>query len=198
MSLTRRRPMVSGVRFAGVAMLLGAASPLTAAPLDYNYLQASWLRVSPDLAHAEDADGYEARLSAPLEPGSFLRVSYSRYKNDASNAEVSALSGGIGMFSRIAEHADIYGLVSYETLDRKVVDKDSGYAIELGLRWATSSRLELDAGARYLNLDDSPDEVIWFGGLAVQLSPAIALTAQYSQGDDDRRYTAGLRFFSTE
>ena len=118
--------------------------------------------------------------------------------DDASNAEVSALSGGIGMFSRIAEHADIYGLVSYETLDRKVVDKDSGYAIELGLRWATSSRLELDAGARYLNLDDSPDEVIWFGGLAVQLSPAIALTAQYSQGDDDRRYTAGLRFFSTE
>lgn len=198
MSSVRRRPVMSGARLAGAAVLFGVTLPSTAAPLDYNYLQASWLRVSPDDSSREDADGYEARLSAPLEPGSFLRASYSRYKDDASGAEVSALSAGLGMFSRVSAGADIYGLVSYETLDRKIVDKDTGYAIELGMRWGSSARLELDAGARYLNLGDSPDEVIWFGGFVLQLSPAIALAAEYSQGDNDQRYTAGLRFFSTE
>lgn len=198
MSALRRRPVMPGAGLTGLGMLLSTALPATAAPLDYNYLQASWLRVSPDAAQQDDADGYQIDLSAPLEPGSFLRARYSRYENDGSAADVSSLSVGLGMFSRLSESADLYGAVSYETLDRKVVDKASGYAIELGLRMAGHARLELDLGARYRNLEDTPDELIWLAGVVLQLSPAIALAAQYSQGDDDRRYSAGLRFFSTD
>lgn len=198
MSLTWRRPALCGARMIGALALLGLATPLLASVPEYNYLQGSWLRVSPDDASLKDADGYQARLSAPLEPGSFLSAAYSRYEQDSSNAKVSALSVGIGMFSRMASGADIYGALSYETLDRKVVDKDSGYSIELGLRWALGSRFEFDAGARYLDLDDTSDGVIGFGGLMVRLSPAIALATRYSHSDEDQRYTVGLRFFSTE
>lgn len=195
---TRRRPLMSGARLIGTLALLGLATPLLAAVPEYNYLEGNWLRVSPDDASLKDADGYQARLSAPLEPGSFLSAAYSRYEQDASSAKVSALSVGIGMFSRMTSGADIYGALSYETLDRKVAKKDSGYSLELGLRWALGTRFELDAGARYLNLDDTSDGVIGFGGLMVRLSPAIAVVARYSHSDEDQRYTAGLRFFSTE
>ena len=198
MILTRRRPVSAGARLIGTLALLGLASPLFAAVPEYNYLQGSWLRVSPDDANIKEADGYQARLSAPLEPGSFLSAAYSRYEQPASNAKVSALSIGVGMYSRMASGADLYGTLSYETLDLKVVDKVAGYSLELGMRWAIGSRFELDAGARYLNLDDTADSVIGFGGLMFRLSPTLALAAQYSHSDEDRRYTAGLRFFSIE
>ena len=179
----------------GAAVLLATSGGAQAGQPTYNYLEASWLNISPK-AGSEDASGYQALLSSPLEPGNFLRASYSRSKLDDSGAKTSALSAGLGLYSPMQANTDVYGLVSYEEVDQKSVSKGKGYSLELGFRWLGDGKLEFGGGGRYLNLDDSGDELQWFADVVLALSPAIALSGHYAKGDDDSRYTLGLRFFS--
>jgi hypothetical protein len=176
----------------GVILLLFVPTISTAA-LDYNFLEASYLKESPDSSSEADNSGYQAILSAPLEAGNFTQLRYAHSKNDDTGSSDSVLSGGLGFYSPWQAGVDIYGLLSYEKHKQAGV-KDSGYSGELGVRWLLGESLEINGGGQYLKLGDRGESVTWLGGLNLRLAAGIALAGRYENAEGSSRYTVGLRF----
>lgn len=183
-------------RAATIAIALLATGAVSAQP-DYNYLEAQYQSLQPDLAGTPDADGYALRLSAPLEPGTFVRGEYSRATPDSGPGKRSQLRGGLGFFAPWVPGADVYGLALYEELDTGSGD-EKGFGGELGLRWQLRSGLELLGGGRYMDLDESASSQTWFGGFLLELTPGILLSAQYENAEGFDLLFAGLRFVTPQ
>lgn len=181
----------------GSAALLNAAfwwpAMAPAQGPSYNYLDAAYLAASPDEDNSPaERSGYEVTLSSPLEPQHFMHLRYQRSKADVDNARTSMLRAGLGYSGAFNASSDVYLILAYE--DHKIRDRDdTGYSAELGMRWLLSSRLEINGGGNYQLLDDAGEQIGWFGGLALSLTPGVALVGRYELGEDETRYSVGLR-----
>lgn len=191
MIFNRRRP--GWIRWAGVFVCAISTSAWSNPP-DYNYLEAAWLKSSPDDSAATDSDGYQIRISAPLDQNNFLRARYARVQDDAG-AKSSITAVGLGSYATLSPKTDFYGLLSYQDVDHKSAAGDKGGALELGLRFFATDQLQLDLGGRYRKLDRAGDDVQWFAEGLLHFLPGFALSAQYTLGKADSRYAVGLRLF---
>lgn len=178
---------------AGVFVCVVCA-PAWASPADYNYLDAAWLKSSPDDAAVADSDGYRLKVSAPLDQNNFLRASYGRLEDD-DGAKSSHTSVGLGSYTTLSPGTDFYGLLSYQDIDYKSAAGDKGGALELGLRFIAGQRTQLDLGVAYSKLERAGDEVQWLAEGLLHITPGFALSAQYRLGEADSRYAVGLRLF---
>lgn len=188
---------LSRLLLAGVtSSLLGTSPAVLASGLDYNYLEASYLRGNADDdAPSGEHRGFEVTLSAPLEDGNFMRVRYARSKAETDDATQTRISGGLGSHAAWNAMIDGYMLLSYEEYKFRGQDED-GYSGELGLRFGLSEILELSAAGQYLKLGKLGESVTWTGGLILELGRGVALSARYENAEGEARYTAGLRFYS--
>ena len=171
------------------------AGAVHAAGPGYNFLDLSYLAVTPeDEDLAAERDGYEIALASPLEPHHYLYVRYNRSEDDAKTARTTLLATGLAYWLNLNSTADAYLVLSYEEHDIRGARDDIGYAGESGLRWMLSPQLELTGGGRYRVFKRTDtDQVEWFGGLSLRISAGLALTGRYEVGENESRYTVGLR-----
>jgi hypothetical protein len=69
---------------------------------------------------------------------------------------------------------------------------DRGYDLALSLRHALTTRFEINLGIQYVEIEDTDETVLNFGGL-LYLTPRFSLTASYAEGETMSTYTAGAR-----
>lgn len=189
---TASRPgrLLAGV---GFFVLVGLSSlPATAA--DYNYLDAAWVKLDPELGEA--STGFRLRASAPIDQGQFMRASYGRIKSDTGQ-RTSFTRVGLGIASTYSAGSDVYFVLSYEELDHKQAAGDKGYSAELGLSFSEQQRWQLDIGARFLSLDQGGDGLLWRAEGHYRLTSTLAISTTYQYSDTSgEQLEAGLRFFS--
>lgn len=167
----------------------------TAQAAEDNYLEAAWQQLTPD--QGDDSQGLRLRISAPLEPGQFLRASYARLRSD-SGARSSLISAGLGLSSPLGPNSDMIFTLSYEDVDNKGSAGDKGYAAELGFSFYQQQRWQLELLGRYSDLDRAGDSLDWRAEASLRVRPLMALFAAYTQGELSNRVDAGLRFYGAQ
>ena len=101
--------------------------------------------------------------------------------------------------SNYAPVVDMIARVSYESVEIDVPGfgsaDDSGFGLGLGLRFAASEQLELNAGINYVDLGDSGDDTGFEAGGLYSFTDAFALGLSGSWGDNVSAYSVTGRFY---
>lgn len=152
-----------------------------------------------------DGSSIDANVWAEVSESFFVFGSYgvADLEDDFGiNADADSWSAGIGHHLGLTESVDLVSRVSYEYIDLTVpgfgsVD-DSGYGLGLGLRYALSGAIELNAGVDYVDLSDSGDETSFNGGVLLNLTDSFTVGLNGEFGDDVTVYSVGARFYFGE
>lgn len=191
-----RTKLIPSIVCAGLAM-----APLHAGAkgLSYSYAEIGYSNLDADSA---EADGVTARIS-------FAALDYVHVKADYSRLFVDKIKGtssddvdydrfviGVGGNYSITDNIDVLGTVSYVDAEftGDLKESEEGYQIEAGARAKVSKKVELNAGAIYLDAGDFDDT--GFGvGAVFKLKKKFALSANARAFDEDDQveFFVGLR-----
>jgi opacity protein-like surface antigen len=149
--------------FAGAMLPLGAA----AQDLDYTFVEAAYVDTEIDAGPFDvDGDGLALTGSYLLTDTVFLLGEYSSFDYDG-NLDATSYTLGAGMRWGLKPELDLVGDLGWvhAELDRPVVRDidDNGFRLGVGLRSRIHDDIEVQAGIRYLDLDDS-DTFLTLGG----------------------------------
>ncbi len=179
------------------AALLLAALPLAgqAAEPRYTYAEAGYFDFDVDDVDV-DGDGFAVGGSLALTEMFHVTASYQDGETDRFNLDFSQLEIALGLNYKLQPGLDVVGRVGYVDVevDTPFGDADDdGYSLEALLRWMANEKLELDAGVKYIDLDDS-DTALEIAGL-YSITDNLALGAGLSVSDDITQWTLGGRYY---
>lgn len=177
--------------FAGAMLPLGAA----AQDLDYTFVEAAYVDSEIDAGPLDiDGDGLGLHGSVLITDSVFLVGEYSSYDYDG-NLDATSYSLGAGMRWGLRPELDLVGDLGWvhAELDRPVAPDidDDGFRLGVGLRSRVHDAIEVQAGIRYLDLDDS-DTFLTLGG-RYYLTDNVAAGLGLSLNDDDTGWSVSLR-----
>jgi hypothetical protein len=177
--------------FAGAMLPLGAA----AQDLDYTFVEAAYVDTEVDAGPFDiDGDGLALTGSYLITDTVFLLGEYSSYDYDGS-LDATSYALGAGMRWGLKPELDLVGDLSWvhAELDRPVQSDidDDGFRFGVGLRSRVHDDIEVQAGIRYLDLDDS-DTFLTLGG-RYYFTDNVAAGLGLSLNDDDTGWNVSLR-----
>ena len=135
------------------AALAGAS---TASDLSYTYV-----RVGYGKGEVEDVDTDNYDLTASLAVADYMYLNAS-YGHTEINVDAQVLELGVGVNLPISDSADVIAEIAYldakYSIDNRVQGVDisgseSGYGLTLGVHAMAGESLELQVGARYIDID---------------------------------------------
>ena len=177
--------------------LLAVSTAANAGDFDYNYVSVGYGNMSLDEVDV-DGDGFGVNGSFALTDSYHVFAGYEiadlDYDVDASTMEV-----GLGWNHSLSPVLDLVTQLSYQyvELDAPGINSvdDSGLGLGLGLRFAATEKLELDAGIGYVDLGDGGDETSLGAGGLYSFTNAFALGLGGSWSDDASSYSVSGRFY---
>lgn len=198
-----------------LAVVLAAASlSANAGELNYNWLEAGYLRT--DIDQIGDGDGYAINGSAALGEALHLFGGYSSQTgaDDGVDVELDQVRVGLGVNYALGARADFLTRVAYERAETRVTvagfgsgeGEVDGYSIEAGVRGLLADNFEgwvlggfTDANRAQANgfdvaLDEEQDEE-FYGRVGAQLkfSPTWGLVGEGRFADDFSEVFLGAR-----
>jgi len=176
---------------AGAMLPLGAA----AQDLDYTFVEAAYVDSELDAGPLDiDGDGLSLAGSVLITDSVFLFGEYSSYDYDG-NVDAESYALGAGMRWGLKPELDLVGDIGWvhAELDRPALPDidDDGIQLGIGLRSRVHDAIEVQAGIRYLDLDDS-DTYLTLGG-RYYLTHNVAVGLGLRLNDDDTGWSLGLR-----
>lgn len=184
-------------RSALAVLLLVTTASAGAAGFDYNYLQLNYTNIKFDSANV-DGDGFGLSGSYAINPDWHVFASYQAAGLDFG-VDATLMDAGIGYNTELTPVVDAYARLSYEyaKLDAPGVGSydDSGLGLGIGLRFAASNDLELNAGIEYVDYGDNSDDTSLTAAALYKFSDAFSLGLGGSWGDDIKAYTMTGRFY---
>lgn len=180
-----------------VLLLVAFSVPAAAKDFDYNYFQLGYGNVEYDDVNV-DGDGFSLAGSYSLNEDFHVFAGYEAAGLDFG-IDATNLGAGLGWHTTLSPVVDLVATVAYQyvELDASGVGSvdDNGLALGVGLRYAASELLELNAGINYVDFSDSGgDTGIGIGGL-YSFTDAFALGLGASWSDDASSYTLSGRFY---
>lgn len=185
----------------GATLSLAAAGPALAAQpgtgdLRYTYVEGGYLNVDLD-DFDEDGDGFFLGGSVLVVDQLFLTADYD-YADFDGGIDARTLDLGVGIRLPAAPGADVVfsgGYVDAEVETRFGDFDDDGYFVTGGMRWMVTPQVELNGGLKYVDLDESGDDLaVQFGGL-VTVRPNLAVLGEIELADDADSIAIGLRYY---
>lgn len=185
-------------RTAGIVLAAALAAPAGAwaASPGYDYVEGYYALESglsgPGVGL--DGDGFGAIGSMSLTESVFVRGWYDEVEHTEGpdSADTKTWQVGVGVHHAVGESVDVFGVLGYEDLDLVEVADGDGPAVEVGLRWQATPQVEFNTFARFVDYgeldagggtDAEADGRFYGFGIAYDLAPGLAITADYRDGD---------------
>lgn len=162
---------------------------------DYSYVEGGIANANVDVGPADvDIDGLIVGVSFAVTEELHVFGSYEDQDFDfGSNGNVLTLGGGFHV--GLSQDLDFVGDLAY--IEAEVATPfgsadDSGYAVGAGLRSRLSDAVEIDAGIRYVDLDET--DTLFSVGARYYFTDALALGGAYTNGDDGSSWSVRVRY----
>ena len=185
------------LRFSLITLLLAFSASASAQGFDYNYLSLGYGNVEFDDVGV-DGDGFGVGGSYAVNESFHL---FAGYSSAGLDFDVDAMNwdAGIGYHTGLTEVMDLVASLSYEYVEFDTPGfgsfDDSGLGLGIGLRFAASDKLELNAGINYVDLSDSGDDTGFEAGGLYSFTDVFSLGLGGSWSDDSSSYTLSGRFY---
>lgn len=196
MHTTKHIRALPGVISAALLSAALGAAPAGAADFSYTYAEGGYQNVELD-SPSVDGDGLFAGGSVQLSQSLFIGadVDYTEFNRgvDARNLEL-----GLGIRLPAAPDVDVVlrgGYVDAHVDTRFGDFDDDGYFVSGGARWQLNDQVELNGALRYVDLDDSGDDVALALGVVVDVRPRVALLAGGEFSDEADVLNIGFRYY---
>ncbi len=181
-----------------VLLVLAFSFSANADDFDYSYLQLDYGNLEFDDISV-DGDGLGISGSFAINPDWHVFGGYQSIGLDFG-IDLSALSAGIGYNTEMSPTVDAFARFSYEYIELDAPGgfpgtDDNGLGFGIGLRFAASEELEVDAGVDYVDFGDGDDDTAFSVGALYSFSDAFALGLGGSWSDDATAYTLNGRFY---
>ena len=182
--------------------LLCLATPVLAADISYNFVQAGYQEIDIDADALSgidiDGNGYSVGGSVELNDNVFVGVSYGKADFDFG-VDFDELSLGVGYHVPLTDNADFYGMLSYVRAEVSAsgfgsVD-DDGYAATIGVRGMIGERFELNGSLGYVDYGDGGDGTAFGAGVLYNFTDAIAAGFSVDIDEDVTAYGIGFRVY---
>ena len=178
-------------------LLLIASASASAEGFDYNYLQLEYTNIEFDDISV-DGDGFGLSGSYAINPDWHVFAGYGAAGLDF-DVDATTIAAGIGYNTELSPVVDAYARLSYQYVELDApglgsVD-DSGIGFGVGLRFAASQDLELNAGIEYVDFGDGGDDTGFGLGALWKFTDAFALGLGGSWSDDVTSYTLSGRVY---
>jgi len=181
-----------------LVLLVAFSASAEAQNFDYNYLQLNYSNLDFDDINV-DGDGLGLSGSYVINPNIHVFAGYQGVDLDFG-IDVTAIGAGVAYNTEVSRQMDMFARLSYQYIDLDVPGlgdtDDSGLGFGVGLRYAASKELELDAGIDYVDFggNDSGDAAVSLGAL-YNFTDAFSLGLGGSWGDDVSSYTLSGRIY---
>jgi opacity protein-like surface antigen len=181
-----------------LALLFSASAG--AQGFDYSYIQLGYGTFDFDDIDV-DGDGFGLSGSYAINPDWHVFAGY----EDASldfGIDATSFGAGVGYNTELSPAVDMFARLSYQYVELDAgafgsVD-DNGIGFGVGMRFAASDQLEIDAGIDYVDLSDSGDETAFSAGAVYNFTDAFSVGLGGSWSDDASSYTLVGRFYFGE
>ena len=161
---------------------------------NYSYFEGGIASADIDVGPLDvDADGLVIGGSYGITDELYLFGSYEEQDFDFG-IDGDVLMLGAGFYTGISQDLDFVADLAY--VDAEVSTgfgsaDESGYAIRAGIRSRLSDAVELDAGLRYVDIDDS-DTLIGVSG-RYYFNESVAVGGAFSDGDNGSTWSVLIR-----
>ena len=176
------------------------AASASANDFDYNFFQLGYGNVEYDDVNV-DGDGFGLSGSFAINEDFHVFGGYEAAGLDFG-VDATSLGAGLGWHTTLSPVVDLVASLSYQyvELDAPGVGSfdDNGLGLGVGLRFAASELLELNAGINYVDFSDSDGDTAFGVGGLYSFSDAFALGLAGNWSDDVSSYTLSGRFYFGE
>lgn len=180
-----------------VLLLLVFTASASAEGFDYNYLQLNYGKIEFDDVNV-DGDGFGLSGSFAISPDWHVFGAYQAAGLDFG-IDATTIGAGIGYNTELSPVVDAYARLSYQYVDLDagggISADDSGLGFGVGIRFAVSKEVELNAGIDYVDFSDSGNDTGFSAGGLYNFTDAFSLGLGGSWSDDASSYTLSGRFY---
>lgn len=181
-----------------VLLVLAFSVSANAEGFDYNYLQLEYSNLEIDDING-DGDGIGLSGSFAINPDWHVFAGYQSVGLDFGR-DVNAFNAGIGYNTEMSPTVDAFARFSYEYIELDTPagfgsSDDNGYGFGVGMRFAASEELEIDASIDYVDFGSGGDDTAFTLGGFYSFSDAFALGLGASWASDTTAYNVNGRFY---
>lgn len=177
--------------------LLALSATASASDFDYNYVSVGYGNTELDGIDV-DGDGFGITGSIAISDSYHVFAGYETAGLDFG-VDMTAWAAGIGWNFGLSDKVDMVTRLSYRYIELEASgfgsEDDNGLGAGLGLRFAATRQLELDAGIDYVDYGDGGDDTAFGLGGLYSFSDAFALGLGGSWSDNVSTYTVSGRFY---
>ena len=179
-----------------VLLLLTLSVSASAEGFDYSYLQLNYSNLEIDDINV-DGDGFGLSGSFAINPNWHVFGGYQDVGLDFG-VDATGIAAGVGYNTTISPTVDMFARLSYQYVDFDTPGPgsldDDGLGFGVGLRFAASPELEIDAGIDYVDFGNG-DDTAFSAGAIYNFNDAFSLGLGGSWGDNSTTYTLGGRIY---
>lgn len=177
-------------------LLLAFSVSANAEGFSYDYVSFGYGTVDLD-GVSDSGDGFVLGAALGLTDKVHLFAGY----DDAdvnSFAGVTRWSAGVGYNTPMSDTFDLFGRLSYESVDFDTVlgsVDDNGFGASVGARFRAGNQIEVNAAINYVDYSDFGDDTGFELGMLYDFTNnwSAGLSAEWS--DDVKTYSVGARYF---
>ncbi len=178
-------------------LLLTFSASVNAQGFDYSYLQLNYGSIEFDNVNV-DGDGFGLSGSYAISPDWHVFGGYQAAGLDFG-VDATTIGAGVGYNTEMSPTVDMYARLSYQYVDLDAPGQggidDNGLGFGVGMRFAASKELEVNAGIDYVDFGDGGDDTGISAGALYNFSDAFALGFGGSWSDDASSFTLSGRFY---
>jgi outer membrane protein with beta-barrel domain len=182
-----------------VLLVLALSVSANAEDFDYSYLQLDYGNLEFDDINV-DGDGLGISGSFAINPDWHVFAGYQSVGLDFG-IDANSFNAGVGYNTEMSPTVDAYARLSYEYIELDAPAglpgaDESGIGFGVGMRFAASDLLEVDAAINYVDFGGSGgDDTAFSLGALYSFSDAFALGLEGSWSSDVKAYILNGRFY---
>jgi len=175
-----------------VILLLALSASANAEDFDYTFLSAGYGIVNFDAANA-DGDGFNLGGSYAINSDYHVFFDYQSAGLDFG-VDATTFDAGFAYNRGLSDQVDFVASLSYEYVEFGTSD-DNGLGLGLGLRFAASDVLELNAGIKLIDLNDSGNDTEFSLSALYDINEQFSLGVSGDWTDDISTYSLTGRMY---
>lgn len=185
------------LRSALILLLLAFTASASAKDFDYDFFQLTYGNIEFDDINV-DGDGFGLAGSYSINEDFHVFAGYEAAGLDFG-IDATTIGAGLGWHTTLSPVVDLVASVSYQYIELDAPGggnaDDNGLGLGIGLRYAATELLELNAGISYVDLSDSGNDTGFGIGGLYSFTDAFALGLSGDWSDDSTSYTLAGRFY---
>ena len=181
--------------------LLAFSASVSAEDFSYNYFGAGYTRINLDDGFVDiDGDAFGLNGSYEINESFYVFAGYGmgEFEEAGVTVDMDTLRAGIGWHTPLSDRVDLVTDLSYEYIDLSafgVSVDDNGFGLGVGLRFAATDNVELNAGINYVDFGDGGDDTGFGIGALFGVSDNIDIGLSADWADDTSAYGINGRFY---